>query len=211
MNLKEKIEGKKFSKAVTEDRSGLWDQGLAFDGSTLPALIQRDILKDWLLRSDLEFKEVCKLHGLSEEEAQKLEEKLPPNLLAMRRTQNSTELALAKGKGIDKDPEVNANFCLVGLRFLNKASLMADLMFQTGNLKPKELLNLVSVWDKVVSRIEVSLTPEGEKRKDREGLKALMELTSEALGDLRQKVKEYRKYKVEIPEAEIILEDKKEE
>ena len=64
---------KKFSKAVTEERDSLWEKGLELDGSTLPSLVQREILKDWLL-SDSSFKEVCLAHGLSAKEAESLEE-----------------------------------------------------------------------------------------------------------------------------------------
>lgn len=207
MSLSDKIKGKKFSQAVTEDKFALWDKGLIFDGSTLPTLVQRSILKDWLL-SDIEFKDVCLSHGLSEEEAQKLEEKLPPNILAMRKAQNSTDLVLTEGSNVDKNREIIFHLLSDGLRLSRKVRLMADLMFQDGDMKPKDILNLVSSWDKIVNRVGTFLAPEDLKPKEGQGLKALMELTSEALGDLKQKVKEYRKYRVEIPEAEVILEDK---
>ena len=205
----EKIEGKKFAKAVTEERAELWDRGLAFDGSTLPPLVQKEILKDWLL-SDLEFKEVCLSHGLSEEEAQKLEERLPPNILAMRKAQNSTELALVGSEDIDKNREIIFNLLSDGLRLSRMVRLMADLMFRSGSMKPKDILNFVSSWDKIVRGIGNFIAPEELRPKEGQGLKALMELTSEALGDLKMKIKEYRKYKIEIPDAEVILEKSKE-
>jgi len=200
-----KVEGKKFSKAVTTKKRSYWDQGLEFDGSTLEIKAQKALLKDWLL-SDRSFEEVCQMHGLNEEEARSLKEKLPQNLIALKEMQVSESFSLS-GRSTDDDLNRQAILILVsdGLRLSRQVRVMADLEFMSGMLTPANLGRMVGSWDKILHRIGTFLTtPELDEE---EGFRALMQLTREELGDLKDKIAEYRRYKLEIPEAEVILKD----
>lgn len=200
-----KVEGKKFSKAVTTKKRSYWDQGLEFDGSTLEIKAQKALLKDWLL-SDRPFEEICKMHGLDEAQTQSLKEKLPQNVIALKEMQTSEKFSL-EGRSTVDDLNRRAILILIsdGLRLSRQVRVMADLDFMSGTLTAANLARMVTSWDKIVHRVGTFLTtPELEEE---EGFRALMQLTRDELGDLKQRIAEYRRYKLEIPEAEVILED----
>lgn len=202
---KRKAKGKKFSRAVTLKKPNLWDQGLKFEGSALPIEFQKSLLKDWLL-SDQPFEEICRKYGLDEEETLSLKMKLPQNVIALKDLQVTENFALV-GRGTGDDLNRKAVLTLIsdGLRLSRKVRVIADLQFSEGALTPSDLSKLVGSWDKILRRVGTFLTsPELEEE---EGFRALMQMTRDELGDLKKKIQEYRHYKLQIPEAEVLLED----
>ena len=207
-NKNPKVRGKKFSEAVTLKKRSLWDRGLEFDGSTLPIETQKTLLKDWLL-SDRTFEEICQMHGLTEEETLSLKEKLPRNIIALKEMQVTENFSLV-GRSTGDEPNRRAVLALIsdGLQLSRKVRVMADVQFMDGSLTPRNLGQLVGSWDKILHRIGTFLTtPELEEE---EGFRALMQMTREELGDLKKRIQEYRHYKLDVPEAEVVLENGKE-
>lgn len=206
---KERVKGKKFSQAVTENKLVAWDGGLSFEGSALPELTQRAILKDWLLSSQ-SFQEVCLEHGMTITEATTLKAKLPHHIVALKKAQEIENFELT---GRKTNNETNRLAILVmlsdGMRFSRHLRVMSDLQFQDGTMTSLSLGRIVSAWDKLLHRMGTFLTEDDIS--SGEGLRALMQMTKEELGDLKSKIQEYRHYKVEIDEADVILESDKNE
>jgi hypothetical protein len=202
------VKGKKFSAAVTEERDDLWnpwDESLTIGDSALPETQQRIILKDWLL-SNRPFVEVCLAHGMLQDEAERLESKLPDHIVSLKKAQQIEDLELT---GLKTDNEKNRQIIVRGLNdgliMSRQIRVMTDLLFQSGDLTPLNLSRMVGSWDKVLHRMSTFLTKD-EVAEDA-GFRAMMQMTREELGDLRSKIKEYRHYKVDIEEAEFVLEE----
>lgn len=202
------VKGKKFSEAVTEERDELWkpwDESLAIPDSALPETRQRAILKDWLL-SSRPFVEICLEHGMSLDEAERLESKLPQHIVALKNAQQIEDLELTGLKTEDeKNRQIIVGIINDGLTMSRKVRIMTDLMFQSGSITPLNLSRMVASWDRILHRVSTFLTKEDAATD--EGFRAMMQMTREELGDLRTKIKEYRHYKIDIEEAQLVLEE----
>lgn len=202
------ITGKKFSEAVLNEQSDTWrpwDDSLSIQDSALPQTMQKTILKDWLL-SNRSFVEICMKHGMSLEEAGRLESKLPSHIVSLKNSQQVEDLTLT---GLHTEDELNRQIVLGlltdGLAASRKVRVMTDVMFESGKLTPLDLSRLVSTWDRILKRVGTFLTK--EDLPEEAGFRSLMQMTREELTDLRSRIQEYRHYKVDIDEAEVILEE----
>ena len=203
------ITGKKFSKAVVNEDGEIWrpswDDSLSIQDSALPETMQKTILKDWLL-SNLPFTEICMKYGMSLEDAERLESKLPSHIVALKDTQQVEDITLT---GLRTEDELSRQVILGlltdGLAASRKVRVMTDVLFASGDMTPLDLSRLVSTWDRILKRVGTFLTK--EEIPDEAGFRSLMQMTREELGDLRSKIKEYRHYKIDIDEAEVIMEE----
>ena len=203
------ITGKKFSKAVVNEDGEIWrpswDDSLSIQDSALPETMQKTILKDWLL-SNLPFTEICMKYGMSLEDAERLESKLPSHIVALKDTQQVEDITLT---GLRTEDELSRQVILGlltdGLAASRKVRVMTDVLFASGDMTPLDLSRLVSTWDRILKRVGTFLTK--EEITDEAGFRSLMQMTREELGDLRSKIKEYRHYKIDIDEAEVIMEE----
>ena len=203
-----KVKGKAFSKAVTENRPRLWDDGLEFDGSMIPVVFQKTLLKDWLT-SERSFEEICHTHGLTEQETRSLKAKLTQSAIALKELQTQNfELA-----GREAGDEAGRQAILVilsdGIRLSRHLRVMAEMEFLDGQMTPDSLVKLVNSWDKILRGVGKFLTTE-ELNKEK-GFRLIMDMTRSELKDLKDKVADYRSFKLEVQEAEVVLDGTEEE